>query len=106
MLKVRPGDKSETEVKIPSPGFTLVMRSSQWTKITLFRAPAGRQEFMYAILLPENWALPFELRFTLLNVEPYRLTGNGSVTDVTQSSQWFPISVVHAAIAPVDDTMA
>ena len=45
--------------------------------------------------------LPLEATLAALKVCPYTLTGNGNVIAVTQSSQWLPVSVVPATIAPV-----
>ena len=38
--------------------------------------------------------LPLEATLAALKLCPYTLTENGNVIAVTQSSQWFPVSVV------------
>jgi hypothetical protein len=41
---------------------------------------------------------PLERTLALLKVCPYTVTGNGNVIRVTQSSQWFPVSVTPGTI--------
>lgn len=43
-----------------------------------------------------------EPTLTVVNVWSYRVKGNGSVTPVLQSSQWFPVSVVPGTMLPLD----
>jgi hypothetical protein len=41
-----------------------------------------------------SWRFPFDDTDPAVNDWPYTVTGNGNVTAVVQSSQWFPTSVV------------
>ncbi len=50
------------------------------------------------VILLLNCMLPLELTFTPVNVLSYSWYGNGNVTWVVQSSQWFPMSNVPGTI--------
>ena len=49
-------------------------------------------------LAVRNWMLPFELTYALEYDVEYTGTSKGSVSSVTQSSQWLPMSVVPGVI--------
>jgi hypothetical protein len=54
-------------------------------------------------LLFENRIIPFELIEAVLALKSYNWKVNGKFTEVAQSSQWLPMSVVPGTIdAPVD----
>src|SRR5207248_2758594 len=73
-LKMRLGLEPVVDVKIPSVELTelRVSRWSQYAKVVLLKAGAGRQVLADVTLEPANWILPLELACSVVKGALYR----------------------------------